>query len=166
MEFFDWMNMWLAMPVAVLGFSITLYQLKKTKDAAEAAESAVKNASSAFNNNLLLSLLPQLLRIESEIDGAVANGHRELVSHYIAQWRWQAGQLKGLLNNGVDADIKRVGKALQTSIAICATQKFDVANVSITLEIAARPIQDAVAKVTGDIGMITTQRALQEVNNK
>lgn len=159
MEFFVWLNTWVAVPLSVLGFSVTLYQLKKTKAAAKAAEDAVTNASAAFNNNLLLSLLPQLLRIESEIDGAVLNGHRQLVAHYIGQWRWQASQLKGLLDSG-DAEGRRVGKALQLSIAICATQKFEVANSAVTLEVAARPVQEAVAKVTGDIGMITTQRAI------
>lgn len=158
---FGWVNLYFGVPLAAVGFTITLIQLHRTKAAANAAKEAVDAASQLFNNNLLLSLLPQLQRIESEIDSAVAYGQRHLISHYMSQWRWQAGQMKGLLDVN-DPNAKRVGRAIQTSIAVCASQKFDVANEAISLELAVRPVQEALAKVTGEIGTITTQRAVQE----
>ena len=55
---------WVGLALAIVGIGITIWQLQKTKSAAEAARDAIRVSEARIAGNLLLSGLPALLSLE------------------------------------------------------------------------------------------------------
>jgi len=62
---------------SVIGFGATLYQISKTRSAAEAAQSAVTRTEQQLAVNHMMLLIPQLAVIETEIEASASSKSRE-----------------------------------------------------------------------------------------
>ncbi len=51
-------------PLALIGFAVTIWQLVKTRGAAVAARLAAEKATKNINRTTLLMLVPQLMNVE------------------------------------------------------------------------------------------------------
>lgn len=159
----EWLNMlnaWSALPLAVLGFSITIWQVVLAKGKAEAARLAAAEATEQVRANLLLIVAPQLLQVESRLEWAVSKDNRDAVIHYLGEWRWQAGQVRGhLIRAGHRTDDLLTN--LQTSIATAAETKLTLQDPASDLNKRARSAQRAIALVTGQVGELTAKTSLE-----
>jgi hypothetical protein len=147
----------IGIPLTIAGFIFAIVQIYKTKNSANAAKTAASDAVSSISSNYLLILLPQLNRVESELDTAVDQDDRRLAAAHMSQWRWQAGQVRGWLS-GDDPSSKKVAKLIQTSITLAATAKLDALDKAQDLPSVARPVQEAIAAVTGELGQLSSRQ--------
>ncbi|MFI7447896.1 hypothetical protein ACIBQX_10400 [Nonomuraea sp. NPDC049714] len=151
-----------AIPLALLGFSFTLWQLLKTRRAAEAARDAARAAQQSIARNSLLMLIPQLQRIEEELDRAVHVSSLELTMAWLTSWRWQAGQVRGYLSV-VSVTDKKVMKVLQSSVMKASVAKTDLIDGAegLDLVLATKTAREAIAAVTNELGVLAAMQGAQ-----
>jgi hypothetical protein len=144
-----------ALVITVLGFAATLFQLARTRRAADAAANAVANAERRMARSYMLVLLPQLTRAESELDDAVAQGSQDGVVRGLSAWRWQAGQMRGFLATD-EGDRTELLEAIQLSVTLASEAKSRVLNGGDLLKVTAQA-RAAISSVTGEAGTLTGQ---------
>ncbi|MFC0527228.1 hypothetical protein [Phytohabitans kaempferiae] len=149
-----------AVPGLVTGFVITYRQLRKTRTAADAARDAAHNAQASIGRSNLLVLIPQLQRVEEELDRAVRQGVEEVVVSALQGWRWQAGQVRGLLEAG------RLGNQslltdIQHSVTAAAVAQHNLHGPSKNLVSTTHKVRQAIAKVTNELGAVATVQGIQ-----
>jgi hypothetical protein len=144
-------NTIVAVPATLTGFGFTLWQLAKTRSAAQSASTAVRRVEETLSRNHLLILLPQLQRIEQDLEVAVGNKDVRLIIYHLGNWRWQAGQLRGFLDEDPRAS-KRLVRAIQQSIALTAETKLDLLEREDELLKVTRGAREAITAVTGELG--------------
>lgn len=161
LEFFNFANLWLAFPLSFLGFTLTLIglkiayeQVKKTATAADAAANAAMAATKSLSRNLTMLVVQQLVHIEREIDRAIREDERGVLLDYLGQWRFQAGQLHALVLK-MGKDEAKLAQAIMTSITVCGRPKADINKPSTDLVETMRPTQNAVSKVSAELGRLT-----------
>lgn len=148
---FSDINLYAALPLTVTGLAVAIWQARKARDAAEAAEAAAKETKGILANNYLLVLLPQLQRIEQDLEVAIGNDDHRLVVYHLGSWRWQAGQVRHLIEG--DPRVKtRVVKAIQQSIALTAQTKLDLLEDQSDLPGKTRSARESITVVTGELG--------------
>ncbi|KUM40239.1 hypothetical protein AR689_02235 [Arthrobacter sp. EpRS71] len=144
------------------GFWVALWQIRKTKSSADSAKAAAEDAATRLENSSALILIPQLQECGSELVRAVHANQQELLLKLITRWRWQAGQLRGLLDDE-EPTHKRTNRNIQTSITVAGQLR------SLTSEKGAPDAElgssqvAAVAKVTADFGELS-QLTLRKVD--
>lgn len=151
-----------AVPVALAGFGITYYQIRKTREAAEAAEGAARNSQAAIGRSNLLVLIPQLQRVEEDLDRAVRDGSEQVVISSLQAWRWQAGQVRGLLEVGRLAS-RELLVDIQDSVSAASQAQIELAGSGgeLSLAIATKDARDAIAKVTNELGAVATVQGIR-----
>ncbi|WP_344398321.1 hypothetical protein [Actinomadura alba] len=150
-----------SIPFALIGFGVTFWQLSKTKKAAESARDAAKIAQGEMSRASLLTLIPQLQRVEEELERAVRLNSSELVISWLANWRWQAGQVRGLLMV-ISPNDKKTLKAIQASVAAAALVKSSlIDDPDLDLSASTKPARDAMSIVTNEIGALATTHQIQ-----
>ncbi|MEU1604127.1 hypothetical protein [Micromonospora matsumotoense] len=151
-----------AVPIALAGFSVTFYQIKKTRKAAEAAEGAARNSQAAIGRSNLLVLIPQLQRVEEELDRAVRDASKPVVISSLQAWRWQAGQVRGLLQVGKLAK-RDLLVDIQDSVSAASQAQSELTGSGgeLSLAVATKDARDAIAKVTNELGAVATVQGIQ-----
>jgi hypothetical protein len=150
-----------AIPLAIIGFGFTLWQVRKTRKAAEAARDAAGLAQRGIGRGNLLVLIPQLQRVEDELERAIHSGHQELALTWIGTWRWQAGQLRGLIQVTAPTNRKML-KAIQTSMVAASDAKASlVSEKTIDLAAETKGVMSAIAAVTVDLGEIAVIQGMR-----
>ncbi|WP_141725409.1 hypothetical protein [Micromonospora pallida] len=150
-----------AIPVAATGFGLTLWQLRKTRKAAEAARDAAKTAQAAISRSNVLVLIPQLQRTEEELERAVLAKSKPLIRSHLQSWRWQAGQMRGLLKFGGLA-----GDDLLTDIQISVSGASEIASelvgsIDVDLAELTKPVREAIARVTNELSAVASMQGIQ-----
>ncbi|WP_435233013.1 hypothetical protein [Micromonospora aurantiaca (nom. illeg.)] len=150
-----------ALPIAVAGFGITLWQIKRTRKVAEAARDSAVAAQSAIQRSNLLVLIPQLLEIEAKLERAAKDGMEEVITSNLRAWRWQAGQVKGLLEKAGGA-APTLLTALQDSIAAAAQLQTELVGVTaVDWPAATLDVRGAIAGVTNELGALSAARSTE-----
>ena len=148
-------------PLAVAGFGFTLWQIRKARNAAEAARDASREAQRGIGRSTLLLLVPQLQRTEEELERAIGNKQQDLVVSWLTIWRWQAGQLRGLLKVAAPTE-RDIMKAIQKSMVASAELKTDLVGIkSNDLAVATKEVRIAIAAVTNGLGELSMVQGLQ-----
>lgn len=147
-----------AIPFAVVGFGVTFWQLRKTKDAANAASDAARRAQRQISRGNILMLLPQIQRIEDELERAIQLDQVQLAISWLATWRWQAGQLRGLLPNE-NNQRRRLHRSLQASISVAAETKIRLLDPAQASDLVAitNAVRAAIAAVTNELGALAVE---------
>ena len=90
--------------VGVVGFAIALYQLRLAKieiqrgvTAAEAARDAIIRTERLVVLIQLLTVIPQLQRLERDLNVAIRDENREAVINHLQDWRVLAAETRGML---------------------------------------------------------------------
>ncbi|WFE62891.1 hypothetical protein [Micromonospora sp. WMMD714] len=115
----DWVGV-VGFPLGLFGLWLTFKQARSAKDAATAANDAVKRTQVQIRANQLLVLIPQLRWIAAELDFAIDDGNVRLAKRHLDSWRWQANNIHGMLTSA-DASQRRVLKSLQESAGQAAS---------------------------------------------
>lgn len=150
----------LALPLATVGFIATFVQATRAKSKAEAARLAAIDAQSRMSRNHMLVLLPQLQRIEDDLDTAIKDKEVKLVLHYLSNWRWQTGQAKQILENESQPNLRAI-KAMNKSIALATRTKLDIvaaasasSSEGFDLTVITRSLSESIAAVTSEMGAL------------
>jgi hypothetical protein len=147
-------------PLAIVGFGITWWQIHKTRTAAEAARDAARDTQHGIGRGSLLVLIPQLQRTEEELERAVRSGHHDIALSWLGTWRWQAGQLRGLIN--VTSTERDTLKSIQESVVAAADAKAElIASAEADLVIATQDVRTAIAAVTNELGELAVVQGMQ-----
>jgi hypothetical protein len=151
-------------PLAIVGFGFTIYQISKTRKAAEAAADAARSTQYGIIRNSLLILIPQLQRVEEELERAVRAESDDLVVTWLSNWRWQAGQVRGLLAQASPQN-RKVLSSLQSSIAMAAQVKSAIIDGPLEeLPIITKAARDAIADVTNELGALAATQGVQIID--
>lgn len=139
--------------------SASFWQLYKTKSAALAAKESAEQARSRVRQINLVSLLPQLHQIESEIQRAVRSGSEEILIYWLSAWRWQASETRSYLDEKRVPE-KRLMRELQASIAAAADVHVFLAREGggDGLADVTAILHRSIAKVTGQLGGLSATR--------
>lgn len=144
----------LSIPLAVVGFVIAIRQINKSRSAAEAARDAATNTTADLNRAGILVLLPQLQRVEEQIERAVDSGSTELFIAWANVWRWQASQFRGYLELA-EVDSKTLSEHIQKSVTLVTVAKSSlVGNSSVDLVKATKKALESIAVVTSELGAL------------
>ena len=154
------LNSWASIPLQIVGFTIAIWQIRKTRKAADAAKEAVLGAELQIGSNLLLVILPQLTQIEGNLEWSISNANRNAVVHYLGSWRWQAGQVRGHLERHGEGD-EAFLTLLQTSIATAADTKLELQDPKADLMKRTRAALKSIAEVTGLVGELTARNSIE-----
>ncbi|GAB1821684.1 hypothetical protein [Herbidospora sp. RD11066] len=151
-----------AVPLSLLGFALTLWQLLKARRAAEAARDAALQAQGAIRKNSVLMLIPQLLRTEEELDRAVRDSSVELTMVWLTSWKSQASQLRGFLELS-SLENNAVMKALQSSVAKATIVRLDLTQHTngINLIMATRAARESISQVTVELNALAAVQTTQ-----
>ena len=79
----------------------------------------------------MLVLLPQLQKLEGDLDAAVTTGVRDAIIRHLAEWRRLATEVHGLIENQNYADAEAVAQ-LQRSAVTAATTKSQLLDPGIS----------------------------------
>jgi hypothetical protein len=154
----DQVSTLLSIPLALVGFGVTIWQLVKTKNAAEAARGSAESAMRQIRRVSLASLLPQLHRIEDEIDRAVRADSVDLLLAWLSIWRWQAGELRGHLDSKIPAE-RKIMKSIQASMTIAAEVKGQIIDKRDgSLGVVTVGLRGAIASATKELGSLAAAR--------
>ncbi|MFF2605822.1 hypothetical protein [Arthrobacter koreensis] len=159
----DWLeniNLWFAIPLQIAGFAIAYWQIAKAKNAATAAKEAAARTEKQIGANLLLVVLPELNQIETNLEWAVGQADRNATIHYLASWRWQAGQLRGHLMRQGGVDDKLLTQ-IQQSIATAADTKLALSDTSADVAKRCRAALKSIAHVTGTVGELMARNSIE-----
>jgi hypothetical protein len=144
-----------AVPLALVGFGITFWQLFKTRRAALAARIAAENATRNINRGTLIMLLPQLMYVEGELDEAIRRRSLDLTLSSLRTWRSQATQVRGLIALVAPGDNEKVLKSIQSSVsAVVSAKRRLTESPNDDLVAATRVVRKAIAAVTDELGIL------------
>jgi hypothetical protein len=115
----DWVTI-IGLPLTLLGLYLTWWQAKKAASAAVAARRAVRRTEQQIRANQLLVLVPQLSRTVAELDSAIQADNPFLAQRDLNSWRWQAGNIHGILS-GANPSEKKLLRTLQQSVGLAQT---------------------------------------------
>ncbi|MEU6010225.1 hypothetical protein [Streptomyces sp. NPDC047453] len=157
----DAASTWTAIPFASIGFGITIYQTYKAKNAAESAQLAAENVRESISKASLLVLLPQLHRAEEQLERSVRDRSLDLTISWLSTWRWQAGQVRGLLDDA-DPSQREMIISLQASISAAASAKSKLIEVdSPDIVAITKTARQSVGKVISALGAMTSALGMQ-----
>jgi hypothetical protein len=153
-----------SLPLTLIGLAITIYQITKARSAAEAARDSARKAVADARRGTLLVLLPQLHRVEEQLDRAVRDNSIDLAVAALTSWRWQAGQVRGHL--GTTDGVQSLIDALDSSNEICARVKGRLTEANTGGEVAklTRSARNKISEVNSAIGGVIADSALPGAN--
>jgi hypothetical protein len=148
-----------SVPLALIGFGITFWQLARTRKAANAALAAAENTQRQIRKLSIVALLPQLHRIDEELHRAVEQGSVELVRFWISNWQWQAGETRGYLLDASPEE-ETIMRALQSSIVAAASVRNDLIGIAPhDLKRTTVTVRKRIGAVTSQLGELAARRS-------
>jgi hypothetical protein len=146
----------LGLVVAVAGFWIAIVQIRKTRTAARAAESAALRTSRALVQNHLLFLVPELQRVAGEIEAAVDANNPVRSRELLAHWAMSATRARGLLRarGEVPTDL---GSAFSGAFRRVTEARAAIREDPGSLATASAPASKAIDKVLEGMGDLAGQ---------
>ena len=115
----DWITV-VGLPLTILGLIITWRQARKATKAAEAAKKAVYQTEQQIRASQLLVLVPQLRWTVAELESAIENDNSYMARRQLESWRWQAGNIHGILSSTNSSEEKLL-KSLTRSAGLAVT---------------------------------------------
>ncbi|MER6955766.1 hypothetical protein [Streptomyces sp. NPDC000618] len=149
-----------SIPLALAGFTITAWQARGAKHAAEQARDAAESTRERIIRSSLIALSHQLIKTEDELDKAVNDGEIKVAITWINTWKWQASQAKGMLKAS-NNDEQKILKALQTSIVAAGEAKNTLVSSPTDLITDTANVRAAIVKVTGEVSSLAANLGFQ-----
>ncbi|MBQ1051676.1 hypothetical protein KBX50_24815 [Micromonospora sp. C51] len=151
----------LGLLIGVVGFTLTIWQLRRTARAAEATQKAVERTENRMALNHLLVLLPQFRVLESELDFAVADEDRKMAMRVLASYAQIASQVAGLLDgrDGVDSVlVERLGRASRDA---SLTKARIINEPARNVRLITKDFRSATADLAAYIGSLASRFSLE-----
>jgi len=143
----DWLGLG-QLVVAVLGFSFAIWQLKGTRQAVERTEDRLKV-------NDLLYELPQLHRLERDLDESVRRGDIDDTIRALNDWRAQASRVGAYIRRVPGSD--DLVSELHSSIAHAGQAKNALVNGKTNALAVTTETRASIEKVCRDIPSVAAE---------
>jgi hypothetical protein len=176
-SFFEWSNLYLALPLVIVGFIFAIWQIMQAKSAADeaerkagnaetaanAAKAAAENARSQFKMMSVTVLLPQLRNLEEAVERAIHDEELHLLLHLLQDWRWQASTCREYLDGSIAAEAAAMTK-IQTSVAAVTNLKPKILafNEATDWTKETGRMRKTMTDVTANLGALTAQHTVKE----
>jgi chromosome segregation ATPase len=147
---------------------IAIFQLRKTRTAAEASRVAVVETARGLATYQALLLLPQLERLEAELDEAVKAAAdnaddadalkvaRDKAEKVLLSWRQHCSRLRGLLS-AADVNAPDIDVILQESVVLAGSAKNDLVTRKKSLGRAVSGVGKSITEVNNQLGGLSAQ---------
>lgn len=148
--------------MAALGFGLTIWQTTKARKSADAAKKAARDTAHGISRASLLVLIPQMQRVEEELEQAVRDKSVDLTISWLSTWRWQAGQARGFLNSS-STDQQKMLDDLQSSVTAARGAKSKLIETTGPPDVVActKQVRQAIGRVTGELGTLAASYGIQ-----
>src|SRR5437868_615162 len=103
--------------MALVGLYVTWRQAKNAADSAKAAQDAIVATERQIRSKQLMVLIPQLRWVAIELENAIAANDRKGARKQLDSWRWQAGNVQGILT-ATDPEEISILEGLQKSVSL------------------------------------------------
>jgi hypothetical protein len=152
----DWIGV-VGVAVTILGFAVTLFQLRRTKTAAEAARTAATAAVEAVTRAQVLTTIQSLRRIEDELDAEVraSTANIEAVLRSLRDWRELASDVYPTVN--ADPDEGDIAKDLKQSIDLASTAKGQLVSGAGNVANTTEAFREQVSRVCNGLGLFANK---------
>ena len=100
--------------------------------------------------------MPQLQRVENDLERAVDGDERVLVRYQLEAWRWQAGQLRGLVGLALHRDHPII-RDLQESVSLASQAKIALSNVARPMNLSTRAVRQSIAAVNDQCATLAAE---------
>jgi hypothetical protein len=150
-----------AIPLAAVGFSVTIWQTARARSAADAARAAAESAKSGFRLISAAQLLEHLNGTEQAFIVAVTKQSPDLLLRLVGDWIWHANQCRGFLDAA-----KRDQKVVMVNIQKSVTQLTSLKHVVHSFDgstnwwVKTARARIAIANVTADLGVIAANQSI------
>lgn len=139
--------------VSVVGFGLTIWQLVRTANAAEATRAAIIGANKRMLLNHLLVLLPQMRSLESDLDLAIAANDLPSAVRALNGFSHAANQIASLLDTEADAAEDGLRMELRAAAASASLNK------SVLVRGTVRPLRTVLKTCSAQISDVSAQCA-------
>jgi hypothetical protein len=139
--------------ISIVGFSLTVWQLLRTANAAIATKEAIVAANKRMLLNHLLVLLPQLKTLEADLDTAIAAKNSEAAIRALIGYSHAANQVASLLDSQEDSMDAELVKELRAS-AVNAS-----ANKAVLVIGTTRQLSSVLKTVASEISAVSAKCA-------
>jgi hypothetical protein len=112
----DWVTV-AGLLLALAGLYVTWRQARNAADAAKAAQDAIIATERKIRSKQLMVLIPQLRWTVAELENAITANDRKGARRQLDSWRWQAGNIQGILTVTDPEEIK-ILQGLQQSVSL------------------------------------------------
>lgn len=146
-----------ALVVTVGGFGATLWQLWRTKTAANAARDAANSAVSTVGKHQVLVTVQNLRRIEDELDVAVRVETRstETVLRLLRDWREFGSDIYSTV--AADPDESEVAGLLKESFDLASAAKGELVSGSADVLKTTEALREQISRVCNGLGLYTNK---------
>jgi hypothetical protein len=96
---------------------VTWRQARNAADSAKAAQDAIVVTERKIRSKQLMVLIPQLRWTVTELENAIAMNDRKGARRQLDSWRWQAGNIQGILT-AADPEEVSILEGLQQSVSL------------------------------------------------
>lgn len=152
--------------VTIVGFSVALAQIRKTRAAATAAKEAMEESAKRMRGNHLLVLLPQFHAVEIDLDYAVEGEDRRTARRALLAYSRVASQVAELMVPATDAQSQFVTE-LRESADLASQAKGKLASdARTTVRSAVAPVQSSISSIASRAAGLSTQFQLEVVSSK
>lgn len=118
LRWFEWVGV-VGVVLTLAGIGMTFRQARKARSAAEEALVAAGKAHEELSLRQALLMVPRMRGLAADLDAALDAGEDAWVRRTLDAWRWDAGQLNGLLRQDAQA-ARRLLRSLTSSASLAA----------------------------------------------
>lgn len=145
-----------SVPLALIGFGVTLWQLTRTKRAADSARVAVEHTQKQIKTLSVVAKLPELHRIDEELHRAIEKESVELTQFWVTAWQREAGAARGYLAGGPD---DKLMAALQSSITAASTARGEMLGIEpAEIRSLTATLRKRIIAVTSQLGEMAAKK--------
>lgn len=112
---------------SLVGLAVAIHQIWRTRRIVAVTQDAVQRATQRLSVYNLLLVVPELSRIESELDAAVRSNRPADARRLLTEWRERASELRGILRSE-QIDDQEVEPLVQESLTLITPAKNQLGN--------------------------------------
>jgi hypothetical protein len=152
----DWFAV-VGFPLGVLGLVAAWRQLRGTRSAAEAAQTATERTEQHLADNHLLLLIPRLVQASRDLEQAVRNDERDTAVTLIASWRDVAVQVRTLVEAqaGGRSDLRAL---IDRAIALIPPAEDALSDTGTDAKTGTHHARDRIRDAVDEANKIVTER--------
>lgn len=143
--------------VSVVGLTIAIWQIWRTGRIAKSTQQAVEDATRRVGIYNILLIIPELSRLEREIEDAAREGNEEVLRRLLKEWREMGTELRGALSNE-EIPASNVDQAIRTSVVLAMAAKQGLmSGKDANLLHATRKVRTAIEEVCVEMRMLAAR---------